>query len=373
MPAPLLSPLLASLLAQTQDPRPCLSLPSSTSTIRILLEYLASGQEQGVGQEVMELACMLGVTYLTRKIQENAYNEKKPVGTIIPVHIPGDVQGVEERKTPSSIDLSKLTPEAEKYLKEIIQKNKKIKRETTKQMEPLSHKQSDSLNPEVCGHSMPLSVDNSTKEVSQKHGDNEFLKENSIMNHENQISEAQNMADNILVETNIITQNQGQVEVLDSDRGFYRVHKSEKQTCEECGAVLCSKQSLKTHQITKHGREGYKYRCDQCKYQTAIKEGLDKHISTHHDKIRYPCTLCDYKATQKGSLATHTESKHRGAIFRCNVCGKAFSLKQAQRRHTEYKHGQRRYKCDSCEYIAGQVHHLTTHKKLKHRDLVNVD
>ena len=129
VPAPLLSllsPLLASLLAQTQDPTPCLSLPCSTSTIKILLEYLASRQEQGVvhlGQEVMELACILGVTYLTQKIQIHASNEKKLDKTTLQTHITGDIQVLPDKTNNSTIDMSNLTPKAEKYLKEIIQKN----------------------------------------------------------------------------------------------------------------------------------------------------------------------------------------------------------------------------------------------------------
>ena len=366
VPAPLLcllSPLLASLLAQSQDPRPCLSLPSSTSTIKILLEYLARGQEQGVGQEVMELASILGVTYLTEKIQIHSNNEKKPDTNKLLTHT-GDVQGLPDKKIPSSIDLSKLTPETEKYLKDIIRKNKNFNSKTTKQIEPLSQKQSNSLNTDVDGHFMTHFVDNSTEEVSQKHA---FLRDDSIMKHETQHGkiEAPNSSSKILAETSITTTIQDPVEILQSDQGSSR-------ECHECGVVLSSRNALKNHQSTKHDREGYKYQCEQCKYQTAHKDGLEKHISTHHDNIRYPCNLCDYKATQKGSLKIHKESKHEGAQFTCKICGKIFSLKQAQRRHMEYSHGQRRFKCDSCDYIAGQVHHLILHKKRKHGELVNI-
>ena len=69
VPAPLLSllsPLLASLLAQSQDPSPCLSLPSSSTTIRRLLESMVRGEEMEPGneQEVDELAAILGITHV---------------------------------------------------------------------------------------------------------------------------------------------------------------------------------------------------------------------------------------------------------------------------------------------------------------------
>ena len=316
-----------------------------------------------MGQEVMELASILGVTYLTEKIQIHANNEKKPDKNKLLPHAE-DVQGLPDKKIPSSIDLSQLTPETEKYLKEIIQKNKKINCKTTKQIEPLSQKQSHSLNTEVDGHFMTLVEDNSTEKVSQKRN---LFRDDSTMKPETQHGtiEPPNSCSKILAETSIKTKSQDPVEILQSDQSSSRV-------CHECGVVLSSRNALKNHHSTKHDSEGYKYHCDQCKYQTAHKEGLEKHISTHHDNIRYPCNLCDYKATQKGSLKIHKESKHEGAQFLCKVCGKIFSLKQAQRRHMEYSHGQRRYKCDSCDYIAGQSHHLTTHKEIKHGDLVNI-
>jgi KRAB domain-containing zinc finger protein len=316
-----------------------------------------------VGQEVVELASILGVTYLTEKIQIHANNEKKPDKKKLLAHA-GEVQGLPDKKIPPSIDLSNLTPETEKYLKEIIWKNKNFNSKTKQQIEPLSQKQSKSINTDGDGHFMPLFVENSTEKVSQKQ---EFLKDDSTMKHKTQhgTTEAPNSCSKILAERSITSKSQDPVEKLQSDRGSSRV-------CHECGVVLSSRNALKNHQSTKHDSEGYKYHCDQCKYQTAHKEGLEKHISTHHDNIRYPSNLCDYKATQKSSLKIHTESKHEGAQFTCKICGKIFSLKQAQRRHMEYSHGQRRYKCDSCDYIAGQAHHLTTHKEIKHGDLFNI-
>ena len=323
----------------------------------------------------MELASMLGITYLTEKIQIHVNNDKKQDETTNQKHITGDVQGLPDIKIPSTIDISNLTPEAEIYLKEIVWKNRNPDRKTNKKMEPLSQNNLDFLNTEVDGHATIVVVDNSTKEVSEKHGNSKISKDNSTMELENQheTSEVPKISSNILAARNTITKIQDPGEVLHSDRGLSRVHKYEKQTCDECGAVLSSMHHLKNHQLTKHDSQCYKYQCDQCKYQTVHKAGLERHIITHHDKIRYPCNLCDYKATQKSSLKPHKESKHEGAQFTCEVCGTIFSMKQALRRHMEYMHGQRRHKCDSCDYIAGQGQHLTTHKKLRHSNLDNME
>jgi hypothetical protein len=82
VPAPLLSllsPFLASLLAQTQDPIPCLSLPYSATTIRRLLDYLARGQGLGkeVDKEVLEMADVLGIIHIQLNPNIDEYNLKK--------------------------------------------------------------------------------------------------------------------------------------------------------------------------------------------------------------------------------------------------------------------------------------------------------
>ena len=307
-----------------------------------------------------------------RENTDTCKNEKKPPTP--PTHITGDIQGLPDKKIPSTIDLSKMTPEAEKYLKIIILTNRHLNSKTTKLIEPLSQKQTDLFNTEVDGHVATLFVDKSTKEVSEIHGHNDFTN-NSISELENQHGtlEAPNISSNISAQTNTITKSQDPVEVSHSDRGSSRVIQYENQTCDECGAILSSIHTLKNHQLTKHDSKGYTYQCDQCKYQSAHKAGLERQIITHHDNIIYPCNLCDYKATQRGSLKIHRESKHEGAQFPCEFCGKVFSLKQTQRNHTEYTHGQKRHKCDSCEYIAGQKTHLNTHKKLKHSNVLKTE
>ena len=90
VPAPLLSllsPLLACLLAQTQDPTPCLFLPSSATTIRSLLESLVWGKEveKKKQQEMKDLAAILGINQVAalqktegmKEKEKNSYNTPK--------------------------------------------------------------------------------------------------------------------------------------------------------------------------------------------------------------------------------------------------------------------------------------------------------
>ena len=323
----------------------------------------------------MELASIIGVTYLTEKIQKYANIKKKTDETELPTKKTEEQSCLPGKKNPSTIDLSKLTPETEKYLKDIIKKNKNLNCKTIKQIVPISRIQSSSLDTEEAGNVGTLFVDNIKKEDMKKQGTNKISKASSTVVLENQQGaiNVSNTSSNMFGETNITTKSQDPVKLPQCDKDFSKLKYKKQKTCEECGAVLKDKYALKNHHISKHGSEGNKYQCDQCNYQTLQKASLEKHIITHHDNIRYPCNLCDYKATQRGSLKIHRESKHEGAQFPCEFCGKVFSLKQTQRNHTEYTHGQKRHKCDNCEYIAGQKTHLNTHKKLKHSNMLKTE
>ena len=78
VPAPLLSllsPLLASLLAQTQDPIPFLFLPCSARAIRKLLDSLLRGKE--LEQGATKLAAILGITNLEIYLWKDYSYDKK--------------------------------------------------------------------------------------------------------------------------------------------------------------------------------------------------------------------------------------------------------------------------------------------------------
>ena len=135
-----------------------------------------------MGQEVVQLASNIGVTYFTEKIQVYAKNEKKPDKIKLPTHKTGDGGGVPDKKIPSTIDLSKLTPETEMYLKELIQKNKNANDKRSKPLVPMSIRQPDLLNTEIEGHVSPIFVDESAKDDMKKQGSNRLSTNTSILN-----------------------------------------------------------------------------------------------------------------------------------------------------------------------------------------------
>ncbi len=49
------------------------------------------------------------------------------------------------------------------------------------------------------------------------------------------------------------------------------------------------------------------HKCQQCNYEAATKENLQKHIRTHTGEKPYKCQHCNYAATQKQHLVFHLQ------------------------------------------------------------------
>jgi hypothetical protein len=58
-----------------------------------------------------------------------------------------------------------------------------------------------------------------------------------------------------------------------------------------------------------------KHKCKDCNYETATKQGLDKHIAAKHpaqgQKVKeFKCSDCEFECSAKGGLRSHYLLKH---------------------------------------------------------------
>ena len=75
--------------------------------------------------------------------------------------------------------------------------------------------------------------------------------------------------------------------------------------------------------------EDFKYRCDQCEYETTMKVRLRRHLQSKHKRpkkskdegLKYPCDQCDlraYGATERRSR--NKKSKLQSVKHPCHQC-----------------------------------------------------
>jgi hypothetical protein len=120
--------------------------------------------------------------------------------------------------------------------------------------------------------------------------------------------------------------------------------------CPHCDYTkpLKNMSSVCMHIKAKHSG-AFKHKCEQCNYETAIKQNLDNHVLARHPDTTRPiikefkCSHqgCTYAANQKGQLRSHYILKHLTNEFaaivgktedgsiQCTHCNIAFPSKPA--------------------------------------------
>ena len=62
------------------------------------------------------------------------------------------------------------------------------------------------------------------------------------------------------------------------------------------------------------------FKCDQCIFASALKQGLENHIKSVHLKERnHACAMCSNQYFDKRDLAKHIERHHSNATVYVNV------------------------------------------------------
>ena len=82
------------------------------------------------------------------------------------------------------------------------------------------------------------------------------------------------------------------------------------------------------------------FQYDHCKYASAEKGTLKKHIqAVHEGKKPFKCEHCKYASAEKNKLNRHIEAVHEGKKpFQCEVCGYSSAAKQKLNKHIKAVH-----------------------------------
>ena len=139
------------------------------------------------------------------------------------------------------------------------------------------------------------------------------------------------------------------------------------------------KKSLKDVQIKR-------FYCQQCDNTFKTKQGLEKHVSTKHNKERnYNCEQCMKSFGQKCSLLRHIAIIHnRTRKHKFHICQKTFSIKSNMKIHINLRHkgeklsinAQGMYKCENfkgtecpqCKKTFKTISYLSSHIDNVHQE-----
>ena len=113
--------------------------------------------------------------------------------------------------------------------------------------------------------------------------------------------------------------------------------------------------------------------CDQCDLSFNTNSTLSFHKNTFHtDKLLYKCDECTYTSKEKQGLKRHIESHHNGVTHACETCGKFYSSAKSLGRHRRIAHEGLIFSCQYCSYKAKKKYVVSQHQAFTHFNGGNV-
>ena len=117
--------------------------------------------------------------------------------------------------------------------------------------------------------------------------------------------------------------------------------------CEDCSFETPVKDVYIKHLSSQHmPEEDQKKKCPKCEKVFKTKTGLNLHLKQHFDDSLYSCPACDFKTPQKLNLIKHTTAKHG-----IDIDGKQLVAS---------------FQCESCDFKCIAEHMLKNHVMRKH-------
>ena len=139
--------------------------------------------------------------------------------------------------------------------------------------------------------------------------------------------------------------------------------------CDQCTAVLKSRQALKMHMRRVHDKVKIRlFNCDLCDSTFWEVGNLRRHIKKTSDDRKYPCGICEKQFCFEIAANKHKTNEHAESTEPCDECDKIFYSKQNLNRHKNVIHLLKQYSCDQCEKVVSYTQALNEHMKLKHTD-----
>ncbi|XP_070594020.1 zinc finger protein 436-like isoform X1 [Erythrolamprus reginae] len=139
-------------------------------------------------------------------------------------------------------------------------------------------------------------------------------------------------------------------------------HKKTHLSCEDCGKVYRSQQTLMRHQRG-HNRERT-HLCEECGKGFVWASHLERHRRVHTGERPFPCPICGEKFAQKVHLLHHNKTHSHTRPYKCGDCDKCFGDSSAFLAHQRGHAMEKNHKCRYCSKSFAWSSHLERHQRI---------
>ncbi|XP_065365085.1 zinc finger and BTB domain-containing protein 17-like isoform X1 [Calliphora vicina] len=136
--------------------------------------------------------------------------------------------------------------------------------------------------------------------------------------------------------------------------------------CQDCKYKSTTKSGMQKHLESfhrKYRQTNLPFKCEQCNRSFKTKSGQSSHLKTHDKNNQFQCPVCPQTFVRDSIFVPHVMSHESESCFPCQVCAKIFPTNTERLAHYQPHIKERPHGCDICYRRFYHQHYLRSHLK----------